>query len=235
MKNYRYVLEYETNVDQNTDKIIKEALYNAWLNTPSKNNFMNYKVYVLGPDRYQTKQMLYLKSLQNESRANGKPIDTYEEIIEYEKTQYISQGKSPQFANLKTAPYIIIFTPRVCTDLNPLQQHLVNIGFQYEQMAKSGPKRDNSVKNARIEIGMFSSNFATEVLSQGLDISHTLCFPGAKEAYPEPEFSFLEEHPILLMTAGKGKIYRRDMMLANNTNTINPDPKPSFETIVNIV
>jgi|AntAceMinimDraft_12_1070368.scaffolds.fasta_scaffold106247_2 glutaredoxin len=234
MKNYRYVIEYYSQNNDETNTIVKEALNNAWLNTPSKNNFMNYKVHVLGPDKQALKEMLYWKSLQQETKANNKP-KTGEELKKYEKEKYIDHNILPQFNNLRTAPYVFIFTTRVCKEINKWQQHLVKNGYVYEQMATSGDRREAASKSARIEIGMFAANFSSEILEKGLDVSFTLCLPGNKTKYLEPEFSFLDEHPIFFMTAGKGKTYRRDRIPAATSSDGRADPKPDFDKIVNIV
>ena len=64
MKKYQYVMHFK---DQVPDK--KTILHNleyAWRHTPSKNNFMNYNVYVLGPDQLDRKLNLYYKCLENQ-------------------------------------------------------------------------------------------------------------------------------------------------------------------------
>jgi hypothetical protein len=111
---------------------------------------------------------------------------------------------------------------------NQLQQRLIDKGYVYEQMAIDGPKKENARKNAYLEIGMFSTNFAGICLNNGIDISYTLCFPGDLKDWPQDHFSFLDGHPMLIMTIGKGSNFRR-----NSEQAI--DPKPDFDRIVNIL
>ena len=132
------------------------------------------------------------------------------------------------YCNIRSAEYVLIFTQRVENKLNILQQQLVDQGFVYEQMATDGQKKESARKNAYLEIGMFSTNFAGICLNNGIDISHTLCFPGDKKDWPQEHFSFLDSHPMLIMTVGKGSRYRRASDQAI-------DPKPDFDRIVNVV
>ena len=222
-KNYKYALEYDT-----TSKIdlefITDALKAAWLETPSKNNFMPYKAHVLGPEFAKEKEEMYWLCLGNETKANGNIITDREQLKQYES----SCGTIPNYHNIRSAEYVLIFTQRVETMPNQLQQQLVDKGYVYEQMATDGPKKENARKNAYLEIGMFSTNFAGICLNNGIDISHTLCFPGDKKDWPQEHFSFLDSHPMLIMTVGKGSRYRRASDQAI-------DPKPDFDRIVNVV
>ena len=88
-------------------------------------------------------------------------------------------------------------------------------------------KKGKQGQTTRIEIGMFSTNFASECLRQGIDISHTLCFPTDKNDWPQEYFPFLDEDPLLVMTVGYGKIYREYKYQVK-------DPKPDFHRIINI-
>ena len=225
-KNYKYALEYDT--DYNIDpRFIKKALKAAWLETPSKNNFMPYRVHVLGPEFAKEKEELYWLCLGNETKANGNIITDREQLKQYQERMYPSDGQA-SYRNIITAPYVLIFTQRVEDKPNEFQQQLVNKGYIYEQMATDGVKKENARKNAYLEIGMFSTNFAGICLNNGIDISHTLCLPGDKKDWPNEYFSFLDSHPMLIMTVGKGLTYR-----AASDQAI--DPKPDFDRIVNIL
>ncbi len=225
-KNYKYALEYDTtsNIDS---EFITDALKAAWLETPSKNNFMPYNVYVLGPEFAKEKEEMYWLCLGNETKANGNIITDRDQLKQYEERMYSGKTQA-SYHNIITAPYVLIFTQRVETMPNKFQQQLIDKGYVYEQMATRGPKKENARKNAYLEIGMFSTNFAGICLNNGIDISHTLCFPGDKKDWPQEHFSFLDSHPMLIMTAGKGTSYRLPEAQAI-------DPKPDFTRIVNIL
>lgn len=228
-KNYQYVLEYDSN-SKIDSSFIKDALRAAWLETPSKNNFMPYKVHVLGTEFVKEKEELYWLCLSNETKANGNQISSKLDLIKYEQNMYLkNNGKRPAYHNIVSAPYVLIFTQRVEDKPNEFQQHLINTGYVYEQMATDGPNKKNAKNVARIEIGMFSTNFASICLNNGLDVSYTLCFPDDKDIWPEKYFNFLDDDPLLIITVGKGKEYR------NYSNLYGRDNKPDFGRIVNIV
>lgn len=225
-KNYKYVLEYDNTYKIDLD-FLRSALEAAWLETPSKNNFMPYKVHVLGPEFALEKDEIYWLCLGNETKANGEQITDRNQLKKYEKRMY--PGKSmPNYFNIVNSSYVLIFTQRVEDKPNELQQELINKGYVYEQMAISGVKKENARKNAYLEIGMFSTNFAGICLENGIDVSHTLCFPGDKKDWPQEHFSFLDSHPILIMTLGKGLVYRDQKAQARDT-------KPDFNRVVNIL
>jgi hypothetical protein len=224
-KNYKYALEYDTkhNIDP---EFIQDALKAAWLETPSKNNFMPYRVYVLGPEFAKEKEEMYWLCLGNETKANGNIITDRDQLKQYQERMY--PKKPASYYNIINAPYVLIFTQRVENKLNEYQQSLVKKGYVYEQMATDGPKKEKARKVAYLEIAMFSTNFAGICLENGIDVSHTLCFPGDKKDWSQEHFSFLDSHPMLIMTVGKGLTYRTSEQQRR-------DPKPDFDRIVNIV
>jgi hypothetical protein len=225
-KNYKYAHDYDT-TSKIDSKFINDALKSAWLETPSKNNFMPYRVHVLGPEFAKEKEEMYWLCLGNETKANGNIITDRGQLKQYEERMYPGNFQA-NYCNIRSAEYVLIFTQRVENKLNILQQQLVDQGFVYEQMATDGQKKESARKNAYLEIGMFSTNFAGICLNNGIDISHTLCFPGDKKDWPQEHFSFLDSHPMLIMTVGKGKLRRLPGHQAI-------DPKPDFDRIVNIV
>jgi hypothetical protein len=221
-KNYKYALEYNTKHKIDPEFILN-ALKAAWLETPSKNNFMPYRVYVLGPEFAKEKEEMYWLCLGNETKANGNIITDRDQLKQYEQNHAL-----PFYANIRSAEYVLIFTQRVEDKPNQFQQSLLNKGYVYEQMATDGPKKEKARKVAYLEIGMFSTNFAGICLENGIDVSYTLCFPGDKKDWPQEHFLFLDSHPMLIMTVGKGSDYRSLEMQAE-------DPKPDFDRIVNIL
>ena len=221
-KNYKYAHDYDT-TSKIDSKFINDALKSAWLETPSKNNFMPYRVHVLGPEFAKEKEEMYWLCLGNETKANGNSITDREQLRQYEQTHDRSH-----YHNIRSAEYVLIFTQRVIKTPNEFHQSLIDKGYVYEQMATDGPKKEHTRKVAYLEIGMFSTNFAGICLNNGIDISHTLCFPGDKKDWPQEHFSFLDNHPMLIMTVGKGSSHRLPQNQAM-------DPKPDFARIVKIV
>ena len=67
-------------------------------------------------------------------------------------------------------------------------------------------------KCSAIEVGMFAGNFASICLSEGIDISIRFVFPFDKWRI----WSIDSRDPVMLiMTAGKGLVYRQDVSKRN--------------------
>lgn len=224
MKKYKYVLQFEdTPVSKN---ILQSSLDYAWRYTPSKNNFMNYNVHVLGPKQSHLKKSLYDKCLQQQMNSNG---ESFESLSVYDK--YLDDNNvSPNFRNLLSASYILIYTQRVVRSTNVLQQTNISKGMVYEQMFKKGTKKHEVAnKLARFEVGMFSANFATRCLSLGADVSYIGCMPTVLEKWSEDEWSFITDPPIIIQLVGHGKVYKKDVFNPSD------DKKPEFDEVVKVL
>lgn len=216
---YRYPLQYSDNTD-GLEEIINFSLQKAWLNAPSKNNFMPYEVNVIKGSRDINKKVYY-KCLQQQSRANGNEVE-YKNLKNYER-----KILTPYFKNILSAPYILFFSHRVIKqNLNETQKNLLDNGYNYEQTTIEGPNKQAAVELAHLEIGIFSTIFSSICLDNRIDISYTKCIPPNLDYWHEECFNFLESVPLLLMTAGKGIIYRRDKTAKDK------DLKPDFKIIV---
>jgi hypothetical protein len=237
MHKYQYVMEYDTE-NLPDPFIIKQSLYEAWHTTPSKQQFMPYNIFVLGPDNKKIKELIYYKALAKEYNTNFVKYNFIDEsdVISLEKA-LLEDRLPPLYTNLKTAPYVLICTQRVENQLSPYNQHQTNVGFNFEQADSSwqvDPKRKNrSLGLSMIEIGMFVQSFSNLCLKHGIDISHTRCLPTTMDFWADPEFSFLENPPQLILSVGKCKLSRRDHLsgIATHAN----DYRPDFERIVKFV
>ena len=226
MKNYKYVLEWTDNLPD--EKIINDCLDYAWRYTPSKNNFMNYNVHVIGPNQSNLRELLYYKCLSNQSKANGKKITDLNKLKKYE-AKLFRIDKIPQFMNVKHAPYILIYTHRVATELNKTQKINISQGMVYEQTFPVGTEKYEKAKpTAYFEAGMFASNFSTKCLENNIDTSFVACMPRSSKDWNEPEWDFIKEDTILLQLVGFGSIYKSDVSKT-------PDLKPNFEKVVNVL
>ena len=225
MKNYSYVLGFsKKEVDKN---LIDTALNYAWKNTPSKNNFMNYNVHVLGPKNKDLRKSLYYKCLANQSDCNKEGFQN--NLEEYDK--YLDLvGLVPNFRNILSAPYIIIYTQRVSEVVNSVQQVNVDKGVVFEQTFDKGTKKYHNAHGiARFESGMFSANLSNKCLELGLDVSYIGCMPLEESKWSEPEWSFIKDKPIMIQLIGYGKLYKKDKIDPST------DLKPPFEKVVNIL
>lgn len=224
LQRYRYVREYDTSATIN-ESVVEKCLQNAWKSTPSKNNFMNYRVTVVGPDRQDLKDAAFDLCLFNECRT-----DSNIDIKQFWQERYIDQGIVPQFYNVKSCSYMLIFSQRICPieDANPWQKYSIDRGRYYEQCDRRETMR--AFKGSAIEVGLFASNFAAMCLEQNLDISHTLCMPTEPQYWKE--FGIDKDPAVMLiMTVGKGLMYRRDHVIEVEKE----DYKPDYHKVVNFL
>ena len=61
-----------------------------------------------------------------------------------------------------------------------------------------------------IEVGLFAENVAALCLEQDIDYSFTVCFPWDVKKWVD--VPFVKHSPLLLMSIGKAKVYRRDFL-----------------------
>lgn len=217
LQNYRYVKEYDRNAVI-PESLIDSILQRTWKITPSKNNFMPYKVHVIGPKHQELKDEVYLKCLKNEEKSDTIP--------NVESVRY--SNSKPNFWNIISCSYLLIFTQRVEDKPNPYQEHLIKNGFNYEQVELDASK---SYTNAVLEIGMFANNFSALCLEHDLDVSYTLCIRKELSSWKDKRFKFLKQNPIFVMTIGKGLVFRQD----TKDPLEKQDLKPDYERIVNFV
>ena len=224
MKKYQYAIHFKEQVPNK--KVILHCLDYAWRHTPSKNNFMNYNVYVLGPDQLDRKLNLYYKCLENQSQVNGNHITGRNALEEYE-SKLIENKLTPNYISIKSAPYVILYTQRIETQLNNFQKSRIEEGMIYEQtFPKDNYRYDNATRNATLEIGMFANNLANKCLKHNIDISYVACI---LREWKEPEWRFLDDVPLLIQCAGYGDIYRRDYLKSTQ------DLKPNFDRVVKFI
>lgn len=221
LQKYRYVREYDTEAEVDRS-LVEKCIQTAWKNTPSKNNFMNYRVTVVGPDRQDLKDAAFDLCLYNECRT-----DSNQDVKQFWQERYIDQGIVPQFNNIKSCSYMLIFSQRVIPyeDVNPWQKYSIDRGRYYEQCDKVNIR--NASKGAILESGLFASNLGALCMEKGLDISHTLCMPWESKLWSD--FG-LSQDPVVIfiMTIGKGKVYRRDHL----EEVEKEDMKPDFHKVV---
>ena len=220
---YRYVKEYDT-TKPIEKKVMVDILERAWKATPSKNNFMPYRVTVLGPEQENWKLILYNLCLEHERSFDS---NNKQPLHEFFEERYAKNNTLPQFHNIKSAPYTIIFSQRIADKFNPWQQQAIDNGRTFEQTDAKNPM--SFFKNSAIEVGMFAGNFASICLSEGIDISHTLCFPTPPDKWRiSGLIDSRDPSVMLIMTAGKGLVYRQDVAKGIELE----DTKPAFEVIV---
>lgn len=218
LKNRKNVKEFDTTAVI-PQELIEQLLRRAWKVTPSKNNFMPYTIHVLGPDQQEYKNCLYNICLGNEGKADG--VDT--------AVRYQQSNSRPQYSNILTCSYALIFAMRHEYEPNPYQLDAISRGYFFEAMDYDHPNRLHSV--ASLEAGLFADAFSAMCLENNIDVSYTLCFKHKMTEWQT--LPFVKEEPVLILTVGKGKIYSYDIAVKKGTADLNR--RPDFERIVNFV
>ena len=215
----RCVLEYDETV-KIEQSLIEDLLRKAHKVTPSKNQFMPYRIHVLGPDNKREKVRAYENCIENESQIDGLSFD--------EKIAYYKNSK-PVYHSIIDCSYLLIFTQRVEDQPNPRQVKLMEAGHHYEPYHEED--LEDYAATASLEVGLFATAFCGLCLEEGLDTSYCLNF--IKHLSYWQDLPFIKRRPLLLMTVGRAK--RTRIEVAKKAGWFETDLKPNFERIVNFV
>ena len=216
LKKRRFVRKYDNTVDI-PETLINSLLQKTWEVTPSKNNFMAYTVHVIGqgPDNQKYKDATYLNCLGNEAHGDGININ---DIIPQRYSTYL-----PNYSNILSCSYLLIFTMRLETEPSPMIQWSVDRGHKFEALDES--KLKNLVSLSSFEVGLFADAFGGMCLENDLDVSVIGCF--SKDLTTWKDLPFITRKPIMTMTVGKAHTY----LPQPRPN----DLRPNYEKIVNFV
>ena len=210
----QHVMAYDT-VDVPEKQLIEDLLWKAWKVTPSKNNFMQYHCNVLGPERVEEKHSIWMKSVKNKKEINEKNIKDHKE-----------EGYNPYFEHLSTAPYLLVFTQRVC-EPNEYYRKIIEKGDYYEQMHED--QISSMLRTTAVEVGMWMANLSAFALEKGLNTSTIACFPYREDNSEWEDLPWVKHPVVLLGSIGKAKQYRRESMSEIQKKD---DQKPEPKTII---
>jgi hypothetical protein len=208
-KKRRAVVEFDKSVVIPTGEI-ETMIARAWKVTPSKNNFMPYSIFVLGPEHQNYKDAIYQLCLSNETRIDG--TDT---ALKYEH-------QDPFYANILSCSHLLVFTLRLEDKPNIFQKSAMLRGCKFEATHES--TLQSGYSTASLETGMFADVLGGLAIENGYDVSHILCFE--RDLSYWSNMPFVTRTPLLLMPIGKAKRYKIPM--ASNR-------RPNLDRIVNFV
>lgn len=207
----KHVHAYDNNVD--IEKDFFTSLEEAWKVTPSKQNFMPYKIHIIGPDAQEYKDTLYAMCLRNEGTvdnlSDGQLIERY-------------THRPPSYHSITNCSYALIITQRLVTKLNVRQQKRVAKGHVAEQIDIKQQKA--LLPLANFEAGLFCNALQYYLLQKDIDSCYTGCFRNNLKTWKT--LPFVTETPIMIMTIGKG----RDFAYRDPENN-----RPDLLDIINIV
>ena len=156
-----------------TDKIPEKDLIDSLLKktfeiVPSKQSLVPYKIIVLGPDSKLKKEM------KDASLTYFQPA--------YELD----------------SPYVIVFTERKITKVNPSVQRRIWKKHPYDKILNTG----GGLKEKSLEVGMFATILTELCLENELSIGYTLCFPDEIGEKLNPVYDLMITDPFLIMSIG---------------------------------
>lgn len=195
-------------------EVVDEILRNAWQVTPSKQNLMPYQINVLGPEDLR-KRSIYRKVVGNHQMME-------EAGVAEGAIAEVSGEINPHYRHVLHNPYLLVFSQRVVPmrEVNTFYKRKIAQGHFMEQCSHDWVPQIKA--STAIEVGLFAQNIAALCLEKDIDYSFTSCFPGKKEKWKD--ISFIKEEPLLLMSLGYKKTFRREYMLAERKKLC-PDPK----------
>ncbi len=220
LKKRRHVAHYNME-DIPSKDTINYILWKAWKSTPSKNNFMPYKVNVLGPDKEVEKRKIYDKVVENHLYYDELGLATDNKHI----TDY-QFHVNPNYKHIQHNPYLLIFNSRVCDEPNEYYKMQVEEHGHFAEQCN----KDFIIpiaESTSVEVGLFAQTVTTLCLEENIDVSYTACFPKDMTKWkdiPYVQFGDGKARVLLLMSIGKGKVYRKRH---------NKDRKPDFHKVVN--
>ncbi len=205
---------------------IDDLLYKTWKVTPSKNNFMPYHCNVLGPDKKDEKISIWKKCVSNKKEINEDKIPKH-----YSQEQgdiWKEDGFNPYFEHINSAPYLLVFTQRVCKP-NEFLKECISRGDFYEQMHEE--YIPELLRTACVEVGMFMANLGALALEQGLNTSTIICFPYHSKTWTKgwEDIPWVKYPVILLGSIGYKEQLRREHMSDYSSKQ---DKKPEKETVI---
>ena len=205
-----------------TKETINELLKKAWELTPSKQQYMPYTVNVIGPNDQAEKERIWRQAIKNHHRVEDEAL----------ADGYIKDSKhtiNRNYQHIITAPYVFIFTSRVCESNAFNKLAIEESSHMPEQEFEEKLEMINTLIS--MEVGMFCATLTGLLCEAGLDISFCSCFP--KQITQWKHIPYVDQEPHVIMTTGVGKYFRWQFM--ERTKQTHLDPKPDFDKVINWV
>mgnify|MGYP003389097212 FL=1 len=203
---------------------IKEILSEAYPLVTSFRKAFGYEIHVLGPNAERSNAIWRL------SEDHKQRID--DETYGDEAMQNDSIG----LMHIKTAPWTLIATPRVCEpngfhsedNTSPGQES--TDGNSLWEFSDYQWMNTNNRESGALEIAMFLKMIMGGVLQRGYDSGFCVCMPSSIEAF-KPYIPELKFYPTVIQTIGKATKYQYE---CKTEEALKLDTAPDlFEKIIN--
>ena len=213
LKRRAHVVNYKKDIIPTRSQIDKILRIGYSLAT-SKQKAFPYKAYVLGPNEERSK-MLYDLCEYNKVEFDGDVGEKYH--------------ANPNLYHISSAPWTLIFTPRVAPGNEFAQEQCAKTGTKWEMGDESFIPRGR--ESWSIEVGMIAKTITGAVLDAGWDTSYCICFPKQVEKWKvntKNYFDFIKYMPYLIQTIGRSELYKWQNM---KPESLAKDTQPPFEDI----
>ena len=205
-----------------TEAEIREIISKAYPLVTSFRKMYGYKIHVLGPNLKRSRDIWEL------CEGHKQWIDDTHFFGEARQTQSIGMR------HIETAPWILIYTPRVS---QPNEYHADESDHKDGKSLWDGTNYEfmntNNRESGGIEIGMICQMIMAGVLDKGYDTGFCVCLP-KKDDWQEKwkDYPFLEFYPTVIQTIGKATKYQWQCMTPTDRekNTI-----PHIDNIVDFI
>ena len=221
------------------DEVVKELLWKAWKISPSKHNFMPYKVFVLGPNKQREKSKMWKKCQYNHKRAEAAGAKLPRENLSVnpyaDKPEEYTFKTNRAYNHVKYNSHLLIFAARTCK-LNGYMQHVVKKEGHYAEECEISEVRNLRV-SASFQASLFAANLTGLCIEQGIDVSYNLCFPGEREAWDNMPYLWYDKkqrHAMVFanMSLGYGEYYRYQWLKDVKKGIGHLDLKPEPDEVI---
>jgi len=221
-KKRAHVVHYKKDIIP-TRSQVEDILRIGYPLATSKQKAFPYKAYVLGPNEDRSKILYNL--------CEGAKIDFDDKVGEKAGLPPNDVGDkydaNPNLFHVKSAPWTLIFTPRVAPGNKFTQEMSIKTGTRWEMGEESFIPSGR--ESWSIEVGMIAKTITGAVLDAGWDTSYCICFPKNLTQWETAGyFGFIKYMPYLIQTIGKADLYKWQNMTKEN---LAKDICPPFEDI----
>jgi len=182
-----------------TETEIRDIIKQAYPLVTSFRKMFGYKIHVLGPNLKRSRDIWEI------CEGHKQWIDDTHFPGEARQTQ--SMG----MRHIETAPWILIYTPRVS---QPNEYHAGESNHKDGKSLWDGTNwqfmNTNNRESGGIEIGMVAQMIMAGVLDKGYDTGFCVCLPrrGPKGLEKWKDYPFLDFYPTVIQTIGKATRYQ---------------------------
>ena len=215
-----------------SDKLVKKVLSQAWKVSPSKNNFMPYKVSVLGPNKQNEKIKIWNKVMNNHIFYDDLGLEKDTKANPKMKVPY-KYKINPNYEHVRFNSHLLIFSSRVCPEPNEFYKRAVATEGHYAEQCELDEVIPTA-ESTSVEVGLFASALTALCIENSIDISYCACLPKSVDKWKDTPYLWYDKEKQearihLIMSMGYGAYYRYEWLQEKHEKE---DIKPEIDEIV---